>query len=133
MNQDASLPLPHFPEPVAPRRDPVLIVVCGVMSLVLWMLVVAQFLVFVPKFENLASEFRMKLPWLTEWVIRDAGWCVPAILVVAIVACLALGRRSSWPWLFVLILLPLFLNLLVGLSIYFPYMELLEGLETGKK
>jgi ABC-type polysaccharide/polyol phosphate export permease len=130
---DTSLPLPHSSEPIAPRSSPALIVVTGVLSMVLWMTVIAQLVVFIPKFERLTSEFRIKLPLLTEWIVRDARWAVPALAVVVLLGCIAFGRRSSWPWLFLLILLPLVIDIVVGLSIYFPYMELLEGLEGAAK
>lgn len=84
-----------------------------------------------PRCQRLFGDFRMKLPIVTEHVIHDSGWAVPAVALATLIVCLALGRRSHWPWLFLLLLLPLVVNVLVCASLYFPYMEMLEGLSLG--
>jgi type II secretory pathway component PulF len=124
------------PTPSAPAASPpnlLLMVVSGVLSFLLWLAVVVQFVFLVPRFERLFGEFKMKMPLLTEWVIHHSRWAVPAIAITALLVCISLGRRSRWPWLFLLFLLPLVINVLVGVSLYFPYMVLLDGLEGGGK
>ncbi len=108
-------------------------VVCGVLSFLLWLAVVAQLVFIVPRSEGVFGDFKMKMPLLTEWVIHHSRWAVPAIAITALLVCISLGRRSPWPWLFLLLLLPLVINVLVGASLYFPYMELLDGLGGGGK
>ena len=133
MSYQAGLPSDRAPEPPAPPLNPLLMVVSFVLSFLLWLTVVCQYVFIVPRVERLFGDFRMKLPWLTEQVLHHYRWAVPAITVAAFLVCIALGRRSSWPWLFLLILLPLIINVLVGVSLYFPNMELLDGLSGGKK
>jgi ABC-type polysaccharide/polyol phosphate export permease len=127
MTQEAHLP------PTAPRSNLLLMVVFGLLSLFLWLAVVAQLVFIVPSLERLSGEFRMKMPLLTELVIHGSRWAVPTITVAVLLVCIGLGRRSPWPWLFLLFLLPLVINLLVGVSLYSPYMELMEGLGGGEK
>ena len=133
MTQDAELPLDRKPDPAAPPRSLLLIAMAGIVSVLLWLAVVGQFVFMVPRFERILAEFHMKPPLLTEWVIRDSRWAVPAITLAAFLVCIGLGRRSRWPWLFLLIALPFILNVLVCVSIYVPSMELLEGLIAGLK
>ena len=128
MTQEADLLRGRPPEQAVPRRDPVLIVTAGVLSLLLWLAVVGQLVFFVPIIEG----FKMKLPWQTELVVNESLWAVPAITIAAFVACVVLGKRSRWAWPFLLILLPLILNVLVCVSFYLPLMEL-HGLSGGGK
>lgn len=131
MTQEADLPLEHTPAPSAMPSYLLLMVVSGVLSVLLWLGVVGQLVFLVPRFERLFGEFKMKVPLLTEWVIRDSRWAVPAVTFAAFLVCIGLGRRTPWPWLFLLLLLPLVINGLVGVSLYFPFMELHEGLVLG--
>lgn len=121
------------PAPAASPPDLLLIGVSGVVSFLLWLPVVAQLVFVVPRFERTFGEFKMKLPLLTELVIHHSRWAVPAIAIAALLVCISLGRRSRWPWLVLLFLLPLVINVLIGVSLYFPYMELLDGLGGGGK
>jgi cytochrome bd-type quinol oxidase subunit 2 len=125
MTQETHLPLDRTPAPTALPRDPLLIMVAGLLSMLLWLTVVGQLVFLVPRMERLFGEFKM--PLLTEWVIHDSRWAVPAVTIATLLVCIALGKRSRWAWPFLLILLPLIINVLVGVSLYFPYMELVEG------
>src|SRR5438552_2340571 len=127
MSQGADLPSDHTPAQAAPPPNLLLMVVAGILSFLLWLAVIGQIVILVPRDERLFGEFGMKVPLLTEWVIRDSRWAVPAITIAAFVVCIGFGRRSPWPWLFLLLLLPLVINVFVGVSLYFPYMEMLEG------
>ena len=133
MTKEADLQLDHIPASAALPHDPLLIVVAGLLSMLLWLTVVGQLVFFVPRVEQLFVEFRMKMPWLTQHVIHDCRWAVPAVTIATFVACIALGKRSRWAWPFLLILLPFLINVLVGVSLYFPYMALLDGLSGGGK
>jgi type II secretory pathway component PulF len=133
MTQEAPLPLDPRSTPAAPPPSPLLIVVSGVVSLLLWLSVVGQLVFLVPTLERAFREFKMKMPLLSEWVIHYSRWAVPAITIAALLVCIGLSRRSPWPWLFLLFLLPLVINVVVGVSLYFPYMELMEGLAGGPK
>lgn len=133
MTQEAHLPLDPTPAPTAPQFNLLLMVVSGILSLLLWLAVVGQLVFFVPGLERLSGEFRMQMPLLTQWVIRSSRWAVPTIAVAALAVCIGLGRRSPWPWLFLLFLLPLVINLLVGVSLCFPYLVLLDGLSGAPK
>jgi hypothetical protein len=132
MSHDADLPLDHSPKPAAPPRDPLLIVVAGLLSLLLWSAVVAQYVWIVLWVERLFVEFKMKLPWLTQHVVHEGKWAVPAITIATLLVCIALGKRSRWAWPFLLILLPLMINVFLGVSLYFPFLEI-HGLSGGGK
>jgi hypothetical protein len=136
MTEEPYLPLGHTSTPAASPSNPLLFVVSGVLSFLLWLSVIGQLVFMVPRFERVFGEFRMKMSLmmvLTEWVIRDSRWAVPAITIGTLLVGIGLGRRSPWPWLFLLFLLPLVINVLVGVSLFYLHMELLEGLEGGKK
>lgn len=132
MAQEPHLPADHTPTP-PPAPNPLLLVVSGVLSFLLWLPVVGQLVFIVPRCERSLGEFKMKLPLLTEWVIRDSRWAVPAITIVTLLVCIGFGRRSPWPWVFLLFLLPLVINVVVGTSLLIPFMGLIEGLGGGKK
>ena len=131
MTRAADLPL--HPAPPTPPANLLLMVVSGIVSLFLWLGVIGQFTLAVPRFARVSGDFRMKLPLLTEWVVHQGWWIVFAVAIASLFVCLGVGRRSLWPWLFLLFLLPLAVNAVVGASLYFPYMDLLEGLEGGAK
>jgi hypothetical protein len=133
MTQQAHLPSNDMPAPTAPPPSVLLMGVSGVLSLLLWLAVVGQLVIIVPRLERLFGDFGIKMPLLSQWVIQHSRWAVPTIAIAALLVCIGLGRRSPWPWVFLWFLLPLVINLLVGVSLYFPYMELLEGLGGGKK
>jgi hypothetical protein len=100
--------------------------VAGIFALVLWLVVAFQVFFVVPKFEKTFLEFKMKLPLMTEWVIRDLWWFASACLIASILFCVI--PRSRWAALIVLVALPLVLNLLIIASLYFPHAALMEGL-----
>ena len=60
------------PTPPAQSSNPLLLVVADVLSSLLWLGVIWQLVVFVPRCERLFGEFRMKLPMVTVWVINDS-------------------------------------------------------------
>lgn len=127
-NLPVTQPLNTPPNPTpAPSSSLLLVVVASVLSSLLWLGVIGQTFVLVPRCERLFGEFRMKLPTVTEWVIAGSRWVVPAVTIAVLVVCLALGKRSPWAWLFLLFLLPFVANVFIGVSLYFPYMELLDG------
>jgi heme/copper-type cytochrome/quinol oxidase subunit 2 len=126
MMHSADLPMDHASQPPAAPRNLLLMVIWGALSLILWLGVAGQMVFIVPRFEKLFADFKMKTPLMTQWVIVDFWWVVPAFAVAVLLACLA--TRSRWAWLFLLILLPVIVNALIGVSLCFPYMDLLEGL-----
>lgn len=132
MTQEAQLPLHHSPES-APSRDPLLMVLTGVVSMLLWLALAGQLFFVVPQVARAFGEFRMKLPWLTELVIAESLWAVPVMAVATLVVCIAFAKRSNWPWAFLLILLPLIINGIVGASLFIPYLEMLDALQGGGK
>lgn len=118
-------------EPTAPIHGPsnLAMAVSGFFALVLWLAVAFQSLFIVPRFEKVFSDFKMRLPLATEWVMEMTRgiWCIaPACLIALILVCLI--PRSRWVGFVLIVLLPLLLNLLIIASLYFPYAALVEGL-----
>jgi hypothetical protein len=109
-----------------------LLMVSGVLGFLPWLAVVGE-LVLLPRLERQYRDFGIKLPLLTEMVLRHSRWAVPTLTLAALLVCIGLGSRSPWLWVFLLLLLPLVLNLVVGVGLFFPYMVLLDGLGGGKK
>ena len=101
------------------------------LSSLLWLGSVVQTFFIMPRFEKMFFDFRMRLPWSTEWALRNGSWFVPACLVGAVAVSLLVRKRLGW--VVVLILLPVLLNLALFLSYFLPYYELLQGLEGGNK
>jgi type II secretory pathway component PulF len=123
-------------EPTVPTRSPSIlaIAVCGFFAVVLWWGVAVQSHFIVPRFEKIFLDFKMRLPLATEWTVfvaRGIWWVAPACLVASILVCFI--PRSRWVGLILLVLLPLLLNLLIIPSLFFPCMELLDGLNGGNK
>jgi ABC-type polysaccharide/polyol phosphate export permease len=133
MSQETDLLMDRKPEAPAPRRDPLLTVMAGLLSMLLWLTAVSLYVFIIVRLERLFDGFKMKLPWLTELVIHESRWALPAITIAAFVVCIALGKRSRWAWPFVLIFLPLIINVVVGVSLGLAYMELPDGLSGGGK
>ena len=131
MTQEAHLPLDPTPAPTAPPSNPLLMVVSGILSLLLWLAVVGQLVFLVPNAERLSREIPMTMPLLTQWVIYKSRWVVPNLTIAVLLVCIGVGRRSPWPWLFLLFLLPLVINVVVGVSLYFPSMVLLDVMGLG--
>ena len=129
MSHAPDLPLDHVSQPSAPpARGPSIfaIAVASIFALVFWLFVAFQALFIVPRVEKTFLEFKMKLPLMTEWVMRDLWWFASASLIASILFCII--PRSRWIALIVLVALPLVLNLLIIASLYFPYTALMEGL-----
>jgi type II secretory pathway component PulF len=103
-----------------------LVVVLILLSTVLWVAAAVQVLFVLPRFEKLFNDFAMKIPFVTEQVIRQSWWVAPTCFFVAGVTCFT--TRSRWVRRICLILAPLILNLLMGMSLYFPYTALVAGL-----
>lgn len=92
-----------------------------------WCGVVFQLMIFVPRSAKLFADFRMRLPYLTELVLQQ-GWLLAAIAaLVAFGCCLAI--RRNWAWSFLLLLLPMMLNVFILVSLYLPTMYLVIGLQ----
>jgi hypothetical protein len=103
-----------------------IIVVFAFFSLVFWLGVAVLVVLIVPRFDRLFTDFKLRLPWITERVICDAWWVAPACLAAAALSCVA--KATRWAGLRLLIVAPLVIILLIVASLYFPYMALLEGL-----
>lgn len=91
MTQETPLPSDRTPAPAPQPRNPVVIVAVGILSVLLWLAVAVQLVIFVPKAERLFDEFKMKVPALTEWVIAYGRWHVPAIACFVLLACIGPG------------------------------------------
>lgn len=132
MSNPADLPLSNAPqEQAAPLSGVVAFAIAGGFSLLLWLAVLFQTVFIVPFFAKTFLDFKMKLPLVTEFVLRDMWWFSLACLVPSI--GFAVVMRPRWIGLSVLVLTPLAINLLIMLGVYFPYAELLEGLAGGPK
>lgn len=118
------------PQADLPRRDVsrsrAIVVTVIAASAFLWLLAIFQMLFVVPRFEKTFAEFRMRVPYVTEIVIRHGTWFVPVCLLMAIAVCWM--RRSNLMWVLLLVLLPFFLNLVVAGSYYFPYRALASAM-----
>lgn len=104
----------------------VALAVLAFFSLGLWLGVVGQLVFYVPRSQDLFDEFKMKLPSMTDLVIRHFWWMVPGLIVATLAACLV--SRSRLAWLVLLLALPIFLNVVIFFSMYLPTQALLEGL-----
>jgi hypothetical protein len=82
---------------------------------------------FAPRTESLMLSFKMRLPVMTEVLMRQSWWMLPVVAIIAFLFCL--GIRKRWAWNFSLIVLPLLLNVFVLVSLYLPTMELAIGLQ----
>jgi type II secretory pathway component PulF len=127
-SQDANVPRADYP-PIA-KGPGVLAIVVPVVAGLLWLTAAFQLLVIVPRFEKLFMDFKMKLPLLTEWLIRDAWWGAPAGLAfwTSIGIALCFSRRTRWLGLTLVVVAPLLFNLLVFLGICIPYVELVKAI-----
>jgi ABC-type polysaccharide/polyol phosphate export permease len=101
-------------------------VVSGLFSFLLWVSLIVQLSVYVPRSEKMFDDFKMKLPHATVVTIHHAWWIVPALIVATLAVCLI--ARSRWCWLVLLLALPLALNVFVFLSMFLPQQMLLEAL-----
>jgi type II secretory pathway component PulF len=101
-------------------------VILAVLSLALWLGVAAQLFWVAPQARRVFEEFQMQIPWLTRQVVHEFWWVAPACLVAGLV--ISLTARSHGVWFLLMVVLPLILNILVCLSLYLPYKELLESL-----
>jgi hypothetical protein len=124
MSQAADHPQPGSSTP--PGRNVVVVVVAAVCSAWLWETVAFQIVFVVPRFERLFAEFGLRLPWMTERVIRDAWWIALVCLIVLLFGCM--GQRTRRFGFVLLVLVPLALNLLIIVSLYLPYTALVEAL-----
>jgi hypothetical protein len=119
----ADQPLPGNSTP--PGRN-VVVVIYAVCSALLWLTVAFQIVFIVPRFERIFTEFGLRLPWMTERVIRDAWWIALVCLIVLLFGCM--GQRTRRFGIVLLVVVPLALNLLILVSLYLPYTALVEAL-----
>ena len=91
-----------------------------------WLGIWFQMMFFVPRVAATFNEFKMKMPYLTELLMDQLWWIFPAALVVAILIGFAVRKR--WAWAFLMIVLPLWLNIIVLVCLFLPTMQLLIGL-----
>ena len=125
MSQAANFPLERSATP-ATGPGIIAIVIGGAFGLVLWVTVGFQTFFIIPRFEKVFTEFRMKLPYMTEYVIRDTWWLAPVLLVGVLLLCVS--ARTRWAGIILLIVVPLIINLVIVAGLYFPYVALAEGL-----
>jgi type II secretory pathway component PulF len=107
-------------------REIAIMVALVLLSTILWGAVVVVVMFVLPRFEKLFADFAMKLPFFTELVIRHSWWMVTTCFFIAGVICFT--TRSPWVRRICLLVVPLLLNLLIGLSLYYPYTALVAGL-----
>ncbi len=128
---------------------PSTIVTIGVVAAaaVLWAVVLALFLFFVPAYERVFADFQLRMPYITVSVIAASRWCTRYLLImpmellviVAGVAASTWGLRHllhrRWLahlWCLAMLLLPAILAMLIVLACYLPYAELMEALAAQK-
>ena len=118
-----------FHDAAAPQGSDVpviLMAVLGFFALCLWLGVAWQMFFYVPQSWQLFDEYKMRLPTMAELVIGHFWWLVPIVILATLAACLA--SRSKLAWLFLLLALPILLNVVIFFSMYLPTQALLEGL-----
>jgi ABC-type phosphate transport system permease subunit len=112
---------------VTPREVDWVVFGVGVcFSVLVWLAVLWQLVFYLPKCHRTFDAFNMKLPEATVLVIHHAWWTVPVSVLVTLAVCLA--TRSRWAWLVLMIALPIVLNVVIFLSMYWPQQMLLEAL-----
>jgi hypothetical protein len=126
MSHAAEYPVEHTANSPTGGPGAVAIVVAAVFGTLLWFTVAFQVLFIVPRFDKVFADFRLKLPLMTEWVIRDTWWFSLGCLLVVLSLCIS--RRSRWAGIILLVVVPLIINLIIVAGLYFPYVALAEGL-----
>jgi type II secretory pathway component PulF len=131
-------------------RTPSLLVTAVLIALpvLLWGIVLWVLLGVVPRFERSFQEFRLKLPASAEATVSVSRWMVKYWYVVVLMLLPGLGAVGAvtwmlrhlvvrrWPWMVwaaAQIMLPLAVVAFAWLSVWFPYVELLEGLSSQRK
>ncbi len=125
---------PPASQPIELRKLALAVAAC--FGLLLWLTAAIQTFLIVPPLEKQFLDFKTKLPWLTEQVLmfsRFSWLLLPMCLIAAVLVCIAVSWRSRSAGVILFVALPLVINLLVIASIYFPYVELLDGLSGGPK
>ena len=119
---------PGRPESPRSLKWPIVFVT---LALIFWVGVFGQLVIVAPRIMKLLIEFRMRIPYATALVVIHPGWVIALFalwVAVAVVGMIFLRGRWRSVCLFLWMMAPLILNLFVGLSLYLPYRELLEGL-----
>jgi hypothetical protein len=131
MSHMADHPLDHAPP--GPANGLFLPLVFGTVSLLLWLVVAFQLVFIAPHCEKTFTDFKMKLPLVTEWVLHHAWLGAPLALIfwTAISLLLMLSKRTRWLGLMLLIAIPLLFNLAILAGLGIPYWELLDALGGG--
>jgi len=126
MSQAAGYPVERIADSPTGGPGIVAISVAAAFGVLLWMTVGFQVLFIVPRFERIFLDFRMKLPYMTEWVISDTWWLASVCLLGILLLCIS--RQSRWAGIVLLVIAPLIINLIIVAGLYFPYVALAEGL-----
>lgn len=118
-----------FDPPIEPRKFDwamACISLVAFFSFIFWFGVLTQLAFYVPSSRRLFDDFKMRTPLATDLVLHHWWWLIPGLIVASVAVCLA--TRSRWAWFFFLIVLPLALNVLIFVSMFWPTHLLLEGL-----
>jgi type II secretory pathway component PulF len=130
-----------------PRRPVVLPLVLALLPALLWAAWVAVMLYLVPRYERTFTDFRLKLPWATEFALDASRWVAKywyvlqmslGLLLVAqgVVTWLLLRsrerRRLGVLWALLQIALPLAVIAAVLIPVLTTYADLMEGLQGTK-
>src|SRR5437763_647561 len=126
MSHAADVPVERASSPPTSGPGIVAIVIAAVSASILWAMVAFQILFVAPRCAKIFDDFRLKLPLVTEWVIRDAWWLAPVFLIGVLALCVS--ARTRWAGIVLLVIVPIILNLIMGAGLYFPYIALMEGL-----
>jgi hypothetical protein len=120
------------PKPSATNPRLVVVrVIAACVGVLLWGGVGWQVFVVVPRMARVFQEFQVRPPLLAQLIVHHSWWIVLALFVLTSLGVVA--ARSRLSWVVLLVVLPLFLNVVIGLSISSPYFQLLEGLSATKR
>lgn len=127
------------------RDCPSTIATIGVVAAaaILWIIVLALFLLFVPAYERVFADFQVRLPYITVSMIAVSHWCMRylAIMPMELLVIAAGVAGSTWfirhqmrrrwlahLWCLAMLLLPTVPAAVIVLACYLPYAKLMEAL-----
>jgi len=128
------------PVPARTRQDSIFSLIRFIAAMAVMLILLAIFLIVIPRLESVYADFGTKLPWITQLVLdvsrflqTPLGWVVAAVIagIVALtVAVLPIPRR----WLRLLVTLVLALIVIsLALAVLLPIMNLMDSISSGKR
>ena len=105
--------------------------VVGFAAIACWFTFVWVTFVSIPGAHRVFTEFRMRVPWITERILEFSILIFLGVLIGAAIASWSF-RRHGWPILFCLIPLPVIFSLFLFGSVLLSMWQLQEGLRGAR-